>query len=341
MMRIGIVYGEEELNSRDILGIRDILERYKIDYEVYPEENIGGISEELDMIIAIGGDSLVLKTLLNLSEIEIPILSLYGRRSKGFLYVAGLDRFTEIINMVIQGNYIIEERTRLGIRMGGRKLPSVLNDAVILSRDAGRLIRYTLYIDNEYIWRDDADGVIISTPTGSTAYALSAGGAIIRDADVIEIVPINTLIPTHKAIITSSKKKVLVSGLTPGEEILILDGQIRLAVDTDSIEVYRSKYKAKFVRIRNLIDFNIDRRLASRILPKRDTGYLKDLPPSAKLVYKILEYEGALTYRELLVKSGLPPRTIRYALKKLLDKELIIRSQLDRDARRMLYMLRE
>jgi len=340
-MKISVIYGYSEASPDDLKYIENLLGKYDIESSIMYVDDLEKLDKDIDLIITIGGDDIILKTLLYLYDKEIPLLSLYGRRSRGFLYVAGINLFPELLNEIIRRNYIVEDRVRLAIKMGSKTLPPVLNDAVILSKVSGRLIRYSLYINNEFIWRDDADGVIVSTPTGSTAYALSAGGSIIKDANVFEIVPINTLIPTHKPIVTSSKNRILICDLTPDEYILILDGQIRIEIDTDKIEFYRSKYRARFIKLRDSTNFSIDKRLVRRMIPSAEADILKDMPPSAKLIYKVLEYEGPLTYRELLIKSGLPARTLRYALNKLLSRGIIIKSHLDRDVRKMIYMLKK
>jgi len=338
-MKVAVIYGQDEVKDRDISMLSKLLDRYKIDSIIIDENNLTKIDKNINLLITVGGDHLILKALLYFSDKEVPILGLHGRRSEGFLYLASIDLFPKILNEVIKGNYVIEDRIRLALEMGVKKLPSALNEIAIFSKMSGRLIRYSLYINNEFIWRDDADGVIISTPTGSTAYALSAGGSIIRDADVFEIVPVNTLIPTHKPIITSCKNEIIINDLNPNENILIIDGQVRVNVETERIRLYLAKQRARFIKLKDSTVFNIDKRLVRRILPTAKTHAIEGLPPSVKLVYKVLEYEGPLTYKELIDKSGLPTRTARYALKILLDRGMIVKSYLNRDAKKTIYKL--
>lgn len=336
-MKLALIHGLGELSKRDFEMIDKILTRYRIGYRIFSEGELEYLEKDLNLIIVIGGDRVLIKSLLILSDFGTPILSLYGRRSKGFLYVAGIDSFSEVLHEVIIGNYIIEDRTRIATEFNNKMLAPALNEVAIFSKLSGRLIRYSLFINGEFIWRDDADGVIISTPTGSTAYALSAGGSIIKNADVFEIVPVNSLIPTHKPMVTSSKNEILVSDLAPNENVLVIDGQIRVVIESETVKFYKAKFNARFIRLKKNSIFNIDKRLVRRIIPGVKHENVIQLPPSAKLVYKVLEYEGPLTYREILEKSGLPSRTVRYALKTLIDKRIIIKSSLERDARKSIY----
>ena len=339
-MKLKIVYEDDEISKKDIDEIEKILDRLNIRYilsDASSQEHED--TDNCNYIIVIGGDRLILKTLLQLSDRSIPIISLHGRRSKGFLPISSIENISQVIMEVIRGNYYIEEKIRLLAIANDSSLPPALNELAIFSKLSGKLIRYSLMINDEFIWRDDSDGVIISTPTGSTAYALSAGGPIIKDGNTIEIVPVNTLIPTHRPIITSSSNIIKVSDLCPSETVLIIDGQVRINIESSEILVKRAEYNARFLKLKLDIGNDIDKKLARRLSSQAVSTSLEDLPPSAKLVFKILEYEGALTTKEITNKTGLPARTVRYALNLLLDKRLIIKRYYNRDARISVYIL--
>ncbi len=346
-MRIGLVCGESEVLEEDIKKICRLFNkldiRYQLSNTVAKLAGMKGSTIEdmdVDYLIVVGSDRDVLRTLLKLSDREVPVICISGRRSKGFLAVADIENIPDVIKELIRRNYIIERRTRITALIDGEETPSALNEIAIFSKLSGKIIRYSLIINDEFIWRDEADGVIISTPTGSTAYALSAGGPIVKDADVFSIVPVNTLIPTHKPIVTSSSNKILISDLKPNDSILIIDGQIRKQINTSQVLIKKAKYPAKFVKI--LIDQvgDLDRKLARRSLMRSmEALLLRDLPPSAKLVFKVLEYEGALTTREIIAKTNLPARTVSYALKTLINKGLVIKRSHARDARKSVYIV--
>ncbi|MCX8189123.1 MAG: hypothetical protein N3F64_05380 [Nitrososphaeria archaeon] len=346
MTEFGIVYEKGEVSEGDLKRISSFLNKMGIEYRLYPEnsvlckngyfccENLRG-----DYIFVIGGDKIVLKTLLGISDREIPLVSFYGRKTRGFFPIAGVDSFSDVVRAIISGNFMLEEKIRLCAKVGDKELPPALNELAIFSKESGSIIRYTLCVGNEIVWRDVSDGVIVSTPTGSTAYALSAGGPIVREADVFVIVSVNSLLPTHRPIVTSSDKIIYVEDLLKNENVIVIDGQVRRTIDSDTVTVYKSKYKAKFLKINmeNIID--LDARLSKRMNFKRTYVQLEGLPPSAKLVYKILEYEGPLNRIELISRTGLPSRTVDYALNLLVGKGVVVRKQVDKDARMSIYAI--
>ena len=119
--------------------------------------------------------------------------------------------------------------------------------------------------------------------------------------------------------------------------MLIIDGQIRVSIDSEEVYVRKSSYCARFIKPSNSV-YDLDRRLVKRAL-RSVRASLENLPPSAKLVYKVLEYEGPLTTREIRAKTGLPARTVSYALKRLLTKKLVVKKPYSRDPRKSVYML--
>jgi len=346
MVEFGVVYERGEVGDADLKRITSFLSRMGARYRLHPESSIvcknGSVcleNFEADYVFVVGSDKIVLKTLLGLSDREIPVVSLHGRRSRGFFAIAGVDSFPEVVREILSGNYSLDERDRVCAKVGDTVLPPALNELAVFSKESGSVIRYTLYLEDEMVWRDVSDGVIVATPTGSTAYALSAGGPIVKDAKVFVIVSVNSLVPTHRPLVTSSDKVICVRDLLKNENVIVVDGQIRRAVDADTITVYRSKYKAKFLKINmeNILD--LDSRLSKRTALKSSPPSLKELPPSAKLVYKILEYEGPLNRIELIGRSGLPSRTVDYALNLLLSRGFIARKQVDKDARISMYTI--
>lgn len=345
-MKVGIVSEVSEVLESELKSIIRELNKLHIEYvlsfsisEDIEKKDVKISEIDADYIIIIGGDRLILRTLLDLRDRETPIVSLSGRRSTGFLSITGVENLPIILRELIRGNYTVEDRIRLEADLDGKYTSSALNEFSIFNRSSGMIIRYSLYINNDFIWRDTADGVIISTPTGSTAYALSAGGPIVKDGDMIVIVPVNTLNPMHKPIVTSSKSTILLTDLEPNKDILIMDGQIRKVIPSRELVIKRSKFNAKFVKINYAEIYDIEKKLSNRLLSKKVRMHLTNLPPSAKLVFKTLEYEGSLTTKELIEKTGLSPRTLSYALKKLLDGKIIIRRFHDRDARIQVYSI--
>jgi len=193
------------------------------------------------------------------------------------------------------------------------------------------LIDYVLEVDGETIWRDSGDGVIVSTPVGSTAYAFSAGGPIVmRNAEDFVLVPVNSLNPVRRPLVVSDRSVIGFRELSSRYRLeAIVDGIVRTRVRREIIVVKADK-PAYFIKI--------GRRLREQIEKKtRLITVNEDMPPSAKYVYKMLEIYGEATAKDLVKITGLPERTIRYALSILVKKGLVEKKTSLRDVRTNIY----
>ena len=133
-----------------------------------------------DMVLSIGGAATILRTFRELDRNELPVLGIsFG--DIGFLAEIELKDFDKSLLEIEKQNYIVEERTRLAVEIDGEQLPFSLNELAVNAKKSATVIRYGIVIDDELIWRDSADGIIISTPSGSTGYSFSAGGPIISE----------------------------------------------------------------------------------------------------------------------------------------------------------------
>ena len=144
--------------------------------------------KEVDIIIVFGGDGTLLNSARQYLEYEIPILGV-NMGNVGFLTDIKVDNFDKTIIEILQGNFKIEERNLVSAKFNENHLYG-LNEVVIHSGAYAQLMRYRLYVNNKVVYEQRSDGLIIATPTGSTAYALSAGGPIIHPSlDVWTILP--------------------------------------------------------------------------------------------------------------------------------------------------------
>ncbi|MFH0867948.1 MAG: NAD(+)/NADH kinase, partial [Candidatus Woesearchaeota archaeon] len=161
-----------------------------------------------DVILAIGDDNLILKTFRDLGKKQIPLLGIASMQS--FLSQADAANFQQCIDLIEKGRYNILKRARIVAKFNGLSY-SALNDIGIFSSKSASLIRYTLNLNNEKLWKDNADGLIVSTPTGSTGYAFSAHGPIILDEpEVLSITSISS-IEKKSAVIISNKTKIQIT----------------------------------------------------------------------------------------------------------------------------------
>lgn len=312
------------------------LKKKSLDYIIDKNTRISGVKKninevKLDHILAIGDDNLILKVFRNIGKRQIPLLGIASMQS--FLAQSDASSFQQHIDLIVKKKYALFKRARIVAKFNNQSY-SALNDIGIFSSKSASLIRYTLNLNNGKLWKDNADGLIISTPTGSTGYSFSAHGPIILDEPaILSITPISS-IEKKSAVIISNKTKIRISDVQSSSPVIIMDGDVRVPLRTDSVEIEKSKYDACFIEFSK--DYSIEKKLKKRtvtLTPERT----KNLPPSAKLVYKILSYEGNLTQKEIINMSNLPERTVRYALELLLKKRLITQQPYLNDARQTVY----
>jgi NAD+ kinase len=173
-------------------GCEVLVERETADGRGADYETIG---KNADLAVVIGGDGTMLAAARNLVGRRVPLVGINQGRV-GFMTDIGHDDMQQGIGAILEGRYSLEERALLDaeiIRDGKSVLRTVaLNEAVVGKGSQGRLIEFELSIDGEFVYRLRGDGVIVATPTGSTAYALSAQGPILHPAvPALALVPLN------------------------------------------------------------------------------------------------------------------------------------------------------
>lgn len=193
-MKIGIFsneYQKKEVIARifEILALNEVevfIQKSFYDYLSPLKEmktKISGIIDSddfsFDMAFSIGGDGTFLKTVSLLRNTKIPILGINTGRL-GFLADISCDDFELTLAEILQGQYHIEERAQIKLTLNNDREKSfyALNEVAVLKQDQASMITVTMYINGELLSSYEADGLIVATPTGSTAYSLSVGGAI-------------------------------------------------------------------------------------------------------------------------------------------------------------------
>jgi NAD+ kinase len=243
-----------------------------------------------------------------------------------------LKELSSYLNRLKNKNYTIEEVPRIGVKIDGKSVYPVLNDVAVFTSKSATLMEYTLRVNDEEVWHDSSDGVIISTPIGSSAYSMSAGGPVIfQDSSVFGIISVNSLDVTRRPLIVSNDSLIVIDDISSRLYCeVVLDGIDRYKVNK-TLEC--TKYKpARIIRMKK--DSTAISALAKKVHLAED---LLNMPPSSKLLLKILEYEGAMTQKELGKKTMLPDRTVRLALSHLLDKGYVKKKVSMRDARQKIY----
>ena len=182
--------------------------------------------ENVDLIIVFGGDGTLLNSARQYLEYEIPILGV-NMGNVGFLTDLKIDNFDATVKDILMGNFKIEERNLVSARFNEEHLYG-LNEVVIHSGAYAQLMRYRLNVNEKVVYEQRSDGLIIATPTGSTAYSLSAGGPIIHPSlDVWTILPMLPQSLSSRPFIISSDENVeveLFDGPSESAKICV-DGQ--------------------------------------------------------------------------------------------------------------------
>jgi NAD+ kinase len=165
-----------------------------------------------DLVIAIGGDGTILYASRLARESGTPILGI-NRGRLGFLADVTPDEMLSSVDNVLHGRYSTDSRLLLEARLvpanGDERISYALNDVVLQRRETGRMVDFETHVDGQYVNTHSGDGLIIATPTGSTAYALSCGGPIIEpQLDAVVVVPVCPHTLTDRPIVISASQSV-------------------------------------------------------------------------------------------------------------------------------------
>lgn len=229
-----------------------------------------GFKVKPDLYVAFGGDGTILHIVQNLGAQNKPILGVNLGRL-GFLAEAQVADLYSAMNQIIKNNFTIDERIMLKAKVNGSETEAlVLNDVAINKLNEAKLILITIYQNDAFFNRFIADGVIISTPTGSTAYNLSAGGPVILpNADVMVITPICPHSLSIRSVVLNSKSKISIYVETDLQKYsLSFDGQPQIICESGtSIDVTKAETTAKLIR---LADYNFAKTLRTKLLWSED-----------------------------------------------------------------------
>ncbi len=223
------------------------------------------VPEDADCAIVIGGDGSLIEVARILKN-EIPILGI-NMGTLGYLTEVDPARLDEALAQILQGDYCIEERMMLEGYFQGKEPDVALNDIVISRKGSLRVIHFDVYVNGACLNSYEADGMIISTPTGSTAYNLSAGGPVVEPtASLIVLTPICSHALNTSSIVLSAEDEVIVQigqGRNGREEEVFatFDGADVVEMRTgDRVLVRRSEHVTKLMKLSKVSFLEIMRR---------------------------------------------------------------------------------
>jgi NAD+ kinase len=217
----------------EIVGGAEI-ERERIEHEtgcpvkeITPED----LADSVDLILVLGGDGTMIATARMLGNKEVPVLGVnYG--GLGYLAEFRIEELYTALESILSGDYRLEQRVMLAVQLlrGDEPLTKnrVLNDVVINKSALARIIEIEAYMNSQFVNSFRADGLIVSTPTGSTAYNLSAGGPVIYPSmRAVVITPICPFTLSNRPIVVPDESVIELRLKTENEDVaLTLDGQV-------------------------------------------------------------------------------------------------------------------
>ena len=297
-----------------------LLDKKKIPFQVAEEfpfvkkdlTSIEGF--DCDLIIIFGGDGTLLHLLRHMSHKPTPVLGVHCGLVGSLMELNNIN-FEKNFLDVLEGKFAIEKRARLQAEVDGKKLQPSLNEIVLVSTKTITTVRYDLWIGGKFMGSDAGNGIIAATPTGSTAYALSAGGPVLMpDTKSFLLQPIDSLKNSRKYVVNENAEIKILRIIAAHPCEVVIDGQYHAQVKKE-IKIKKSKTPAVFVRMLQ------PQAPQEKILELK----MQNLNPGAKFIYKMLELRGGMTVRELSEETKLPSRTLNRTLNLLVKKQIIVK----------------
>ncbi len=204
-----------------------------------------------DAVIAMGGDGTILRAVSLVRNKQIPILGInFG--TTGFLTEVNPEEWRAAVDRLLSGDYAVMERAKLRVEINRKKIGDALNEAVVITSAPVKMLHLQVSVNGKSAGIIKADGLIIATPTGSTAYSFSCGGPIVDErVNCLIITPICPVKRGAHSLIVPQDSEVEVKLMKPGREaVVVIDGERRkkLSYD-DNVSFAISENKAYFIRL--------------------------------------------------------------------------------------------
>ena len=264
MTRVGIVAKADAaeavittvLEWLGVRGITVVLEKETA--SLAPTANVpvtskSDLPSQVDLVVVLGGDGTLLSMARAVGDLGVPLIGV-NVGGLGFLTATTLDEMFPAIEAALAGRMEVEERMMLTARVirDGQSLGDydALNDVVITKSAMSRIIKLSVSVERQHATAYRADGLIISTPTGSTAYCLSAGGPILFPTmDAIVLTPIASHTLTNRPIVLPGSHRLEVRLDTDQEVMLTLDGQVGVPLrEGDTVAVAKGRARIRLLR---------------------------------------------------------------------------------------------
>ena len=227
-----------------------------------PSMNRASLAKKADLLLVLGGDGTLLSAARAINEHQIPILGV-NMGSMGFLTEFTLDELYPALEAIRAGEYEVEDRIMLTVELIRRRRVvsryTALNDCVINNGALARMTDLDVAVDEQHVTNFKADGLIVATPTGSTAYSLSAGGPIVQPSlGAIILTPICPHILTNRPLVLRDSVALRVDLRNGSDVMLTVDGQVGAPMKPgDSILLRKSPFVTRLVQPLNKNHFQV------------------------------------------------------------------------------------
>lgn len=334
-MKIALSAADSSRDGTLLSQMKKTLDSLNIDTQIMKDRNYK-LAKEVDLILVAGGDRGILDYFHKVVTDSAPVLGVYESDSTGFLAQLDVRDLESVTSRLKRSDYEVDEVFRLAVKVDGKEVEPVLNDVAVFPSKSAMLMEHMLRIDGKDVWHDNSDGIIISTPTGSTAYSMSAGGPmVLQKSHVFIVVSVNSVDNTRRPLVVPNDTILEIADITSRYHCeVVLDGGSRLGIKK-ILECYKHEFPARLVRL--IGDSSATSLIVKKVKLAKD---LLSMPPSAKLILKTLEYEGALSQKDLSSRTMLPERTMRLSLSHLLNGGYVKKKTSLRDSRQKIYELK-
>lgn len=206
------------------------------------------VGKESDLLITLGGDGTVLKGVYSSANPDTPVLAVnYGRA--GYLAEVEPSGALEALKRVVNDNYKIEKTMKLSVYVGKSWVGDVLNEAYVAATEVGGVIEFRVVHKERTVMHGVADGVIFSTPTGSTAYSLSAGGPIVDSGlEAMVITPVSPASNIQPTVLTAGESAEF-HLVEPDSAHIVLDGCSKTVFRSQVCSLVKSSRTTSFIRL--------------------------------------------------------------------------------------------
>ncbi|MGQ9624027.1 MAG: NAD(+)/NADH kinase [Candidatus Bathycorpusculaceae bacterium] len=243
--------------------------------EVYAEETLSGkvsggkivpLSEmKTDLIITIGGDGTILRTCVSIPKPEPPLLTI-NMGIRGFLTEVEPKDALNAVDKCLRGNFKVEKCEKLAVKADGTEFPDALNEVLISAEEQAKILYAQILKNGRPVLKCQADGLMVSTQTGSTGYSLAAGGPVLDpEINAFVLTPICAL-TIFRSVVFPSNSTLKINVMRPQKIRVLIDGHHKQLITSrqPSLTVTRSKHETRFIRFKE----NFYDRLRNRLLFK-------------------------------------------------------------------------